>query len=119
MSTVHSVVRDRVSLSAVSIALLICSAVWFVGACVYYAASAFKNDWSATPLFWMLILMVAPVICFSSGMILVNARKHSRFSQLEWCALVAAFFPITLGTLLALWAVKILFLMSGVSETVG
>jgi hypothetical protein len=114
MSTIHGVARNRVSPAAVSIALLILSAVWLVGACAYYATSASKNDWSATPLAWMLIVMVTPATCFASGMILVEARKHSRFSRLDWCALVAAFFPVTLGTLLAVWAVKVLFSMSGV-----
>jgi hypothetical protein len=108
----HNVFRIRVSTSALSIALLICSAVWFVSACAYYATSAFKGDWSATPLYWMLILMVTPAICFVIGIILADTRKHSRFSRLVWCALAAALFPVTLGTLLAVWAVKILFLMS-------
>jgi hypothetical protein len=114
MSTIQSVVRSRVSPSAVSIALLLCSAVWLVGACAYFATSAFKNHGLATPLSCMLIVMVTPAICFASGMILVDARKHSQFSRLEWCALGAAFFPVTFGTLLAVWAVKVLFSMSGV-----
>jgi hypothetical protein len=114
MSTIHALVRNRISLSAVSIALLICSAVWFASACAYYATSAFKNDWSATPLPWILIMMVTPAVSFGTGMILVDARKHSQFSLLEWCALAAGFFPVTLGTLLTVWAVKVLFRMSGV-----
>jgi hypothetical protein len=114
MSTIQSLVGRRVSSSAVSIALLICSAVWWVGACTYFATSASKNDWSATPLSWMLIVMVTPAMCFAHGMILADARKHSRFSRLEWCALATAFLPVTLGTLLAVWAVKVLFSMSGV-----
>jgi hypothetical protein len=109
----HSVVRNRVSPSVLSIALLIGSAVWFVSACAYYATSAFKDEWSATPLFWMLIVIVTPAICFAIGMILVDTRQHSRLSRLDWCALVAALFPVTLGTLLAVWAVKVLFSMSG------
>jgi 1,4-dihydroxy-2-naphthoate octaprenyltransferase len=34
-------------------------------------------------------------------------------SRLDWCALLAALFPVTFGTLLAVWAVKVLFSMSG------
>jgi hypothetical protein len=109
MSIVNSVVRGRFSLSAVSIALLICSAVWFAGALKCYATNAVKNNWSATPLSWMLIVMVTPAICFASGMILVDGRKRSRFSRLEWCALVAGFFPVTIGTILVFWTVKVLF----------
>ena len=109
MSTTRSVIRNRVSASALSVVLLICSAVWFVGACVCYATSASKDDWSATPLFWMLIVMVAPAICFSICIELVNTRQQSRLSRFDWYALVAAFFPVILGSLLAVWAVKVLF----------
>jgi hypothetical protein len=87
-----------------------------VGAWVYYATSGFKNDWSATPLFWMLIVTVTPAICFGMGIILVAGSKRSEFSRLEWCALVAGLFPVTFGTALAVWAVKTLFTMSGVGE---
>jgi hypothetical protein len=109
----HSVIPNRVPQSALSVALLIGSALWGVGFCEYYATSALKNDWSGTPLFWMLIIMVTPAICFATGLILVDAGKHSRLSRLDWCALLAALFPVTFGTLLAVWAVKVLFSMSG------
>jgi hypothetical protein len=65
-------------------------------------------------LVWMLIVMVVPAICFAIGMILLDARKRARFSRLDWCALLAGVFPVTLGTLLSVWAVKVLFSMSGV-----
>ena len=99
----------QISPLALSVALLICSAVWLVGACACYATSASKDDWSATPLFWMLTLMVTASICFGIGVDLVNTRQQSRLSWFDWCALVAAFFPVTLGSLLAVWAVKVLF----------
>jgi len=109
VNTIHSLIRNRVSPSALSVALLICSAVWFICACAWYVTSASKDDWSATPLFWMLTLMVTPAICFTIGVDLVNTRQQSRLSWFDWCALVAAFFPVTLGSLLAVWAVKVLF----------
>lgn len=115
MNTTQSVIHNKIPMPALSVALLIFSVVWFASAGVWYATSAFKNDWSATPLFWMLILMVTPAICFSSVLILVDHRKHSPFSRLAQFALGAAFFPVTLGTVLAVWAVKVLFAMSGVS----
>ncbi len=114
MSTMQSVVRNRVSTSLVSIALLACSTAWLVAACAYYATGASKADWSATPLFWMLTVMVSPAICFASGMILMGAVKHAPFSRLERCALMAGLWPVTLGTVLAAFAVKALFSMSGV-----
>ena len=114
MSTIHNGVRNLIPPSAVSIALLVCSGVWYVGASEYFATTAFKNDWSATPLFWMLIVMITPAICFACGMIMLDSRRHSRFSRIEWWALLAAFCPVTIGTLLAVLVVKILFSMSGV-----
>ncbi len=113
MSTMQSVVRQRISRSLVSIALLAGSTAWLVAACAYYATGASKADWSATPLFWMLTVMVSPAICFASGMILM-AAKHAPFSWLERCALMAGLLPVTLGTVLAALAVKALFSMSGV-----
>jgi hypothetical protein len=114
MSTMPNVLGHRVSPPALSLALLMGSGVWFAGAWACYATTAFQNDWSATPLFWMLMLMVTPAICFAIGMMVLDTRKHSRLSRLGWCALVAAFFPVTLGTWLAVWAVKELLLMSDV-----
>ena len=98
----------RVSSSANSIVLLVCSAVWCVGAWMYCSTVALGNDWFATPDLWMMIVMLMPSICFSSILILVDARRHSRFSRLEWWALVAAFVPLTAGTMLAFQAVKVL-----------
>lgn len=112
----HNVVSHRVSKSALSVALLAGSALWCVGSLEYYATSALKNDWSATPLVWMLIIMVTPAVCFAIGMILVDTRKHSRFSRLDWCALFAALFPVTLGTLLAGWVIRVLFSMTGIGN---
>src|SRR3954447_22320289 len=111
MNTTQSLIHKKVSLSAVSVASLIFSVAWFASAGAWYVTSGFKNDWSATPLFWMLTLVVTPTICFSSVLILVDNRKHSPFSRLPRCALGAAVFPVTLGTVLAFWAVKVLFAM--------
>ncbi|HTI70279.1 MAG TPA: hypothetical protein VMF06_09945 [Candidatus Limnocylindria bacterium] len=93
-------------------ALLAFSGLWLVAACEYHATSGFKPDWSATPLFWMLTVVLSPAICFAGSMILADQRRHTRFGLLEWWALTAAFLPETLGTLLSVWAVKVLFLMS-------
>ncbi len=59
----------------------------------------------------MLMVMLAPAICFAFGMIL--AGTHSRLSRLDGCALAAGLCPVTLGTFLAVWAVTVLFSMSG------
>jgi len=61
----------------------------------------------------MLAVVVTPAVCFAGSMILFDARKHSRFTLIEWWALVAIFLPVTVGTLLSVWAVKGLFGMGG------
>ena len=114
VNATHNDIRNQVSQSALSVALLIGSALWFVGCLEYCATSALRNDWSATPLAWVLIVMVIPALCFAIGVILVDRRKRTRFSRLDWCALMAGVFPVTLGTFLAVWAVKVLLSMSGV-----
>jgi len=105
--------RKRVSTSALSIALIICSGLWQVSACIYYLTNGLRDDWSATPLLWMLAVVVTPAVCFAGGLILVDARKDSRFTVIEWWALAAIFLPVTVGTLLSVWAVKVLLGMSG------
>ena len=109
MKTIYNVMRSRVSSPPLSISLLICSTIWLVGAFEWYWKIASKHDWTAVPLFWMLIIMVTPAVCFSFSTVLVNTRKSSRISRLDRCALVAAVFPITLGSFLAMCAVKVLF----------
>jgi hypothetical protein len=107
------ILQNRVSTAALSVALIICSGLWHISACIYYSTSGFRSDWSATPLLWMLAVIVTPAVCFAGGMILFEARKHSRFTMMEWWALAAIFLPVTVGTLLSVWAVKVLFGMSG------
>jgi hypothetical protein len=113
MNTTCDMPRKRVSTSALSIALIICSGLWQVSACIYYSTNGLRDDWSATPLLWMLAVVVTPAVCFTGGLILVDARKDSRFTVIEWWALVAIFLPVTVGTLLSVWAVKVLLGMSG------
>jgi len=114
MNTILFAPRIRVTTSAVSIVMIVCSILWHASACIYYATSGFRDDWSATPLLWMLTVIVTPAICFGGGMILVDARKHAPFTLMQWWALTAIFLPVTLGTLLSFWAIKVLLTMSGV-----
>jgi len=106
MNTSRGAVCYEISKSVVSIGLLFGSAVWLAGVRVYYATSGLKSDWSATPLFWMLIVTVAPAICFSGVLILVDQERRSRLSPLDCCALAAASLPTVLGTVLAFWVIK-------------
>ena len=113
-TTDDAILRGRVSTSALSLALIACSALWHLSACIYFATSGFRSDWSATPLLWMLTVTLTPAICFAGGMILVDARKRWQFAMIEWWALAATLLPVTLGSLLSFWAVRVLFTMSGV-----
>ena len=113
MNPINDIPRKRISPTALSIALIICSGIWQVSACIYYSTSGLRSDWSATPLLWMLAVIVTPAICCAGGLIMFEARKQSRFTVIEWWAMVAIFLPVTLGTLLSVWAVKGLFGMSG------
>ena len=115
MSTTHNIIHNQVSRAALSVALIICSGIWLAAASEYYATSGLNVDWSATPLFWMLAVVITPAICFAICMILAELRKRTRrqFDLIEWWALAAAFLPVTLGSLLSVWAVKVLFSMSG------
>ncbi len=114
MSTTHNIVHNQVSRRALSVVLIVCSGLWLAAVCEYYATSGLKLDWSATPLLWMLTVVVTPAVCFAGCMILANIRNHQRFTLIEWWALAAVFLPVTLGTLLSAWAVKVLLLMCGV-----
>ncbi len=96
----QAITNNRTPRSALSIGLLVCSAVWFVGVGAWYATSASKDGWSETPLFWMLILTVTPVMCIIGGVALVIARRQSRFTWFDWCALGAASIAVVLGCLL-------------------
>ncbi len=92
--------RHQVSPQAISIALLIFSAVWFAGAGAWFVQSDSKDGWSATPLLWMLILMITPVPCLIGVIALIRARQGTRLTGLDRSALVAAFPVVILGALL-------------------
>lgn len=106
--------QQPVSASALSITLLGFSGLWLVAACEYFATSGLKVDWSGTPLLWMLAVVLTPALCFACGLILADQHRRRPLGLVERWALVAAFLPVTAGTLLSVWAVRVLFSMSGV-----
>lgn len=113
MNLIPSSSGNRVSTASLSIALLLCSGLWLAAACEYGATTGFKVDWSATPVFWVLLVVVTPAVCFGCGMILFDQRKRKVLGLLECWALVSAVAPVTLGTVLSVWAVRVLLLMGG------
>src|SRR4051794_6974807 len=77
--------HSRASSSRLSLPLLVCSAFCVAGLCAWYANSRSKDGWSTTPLFWMFVLAVAPVLCFAGGLIL--AREASRLCWFDRLAM--------------------------------
>ena len=109
MNTMHSVFAQRIPRWVLSSALLVCSGWWLASAGVYYAASGFKNDGAVTPPFWLLLLLVTPAVCFALALTMMEAGKIPRLSRLDAFALAGALFPVTLGTVLAIWVSNVLF----------
>lgn len=95
---------------------ILCSLVWLVAACDYYATSGLGLDWSATPKLWVMAVVICPAVCFTGCMILFDARRRKQrsLSLLEFWGLIAAFIPVTVGSLLSVWAVRALFHMCGI-----
>ena len=97
----HTGIHNRISPLALSVTLLICSALWFVSACEWYAHSCSKDGWSETPLLWMQVLAAAPIVCVIGGVALVIARRQSRLTWFDWCVLLVAFTIVVLSGFLA------------------
>ncbi len=73
------------------------------------------RDWSATPMIWVVAVVICPPLCFSGGCIVLDAmgRKPAAPTLLNRWALLAAIMPATAGSLLAVWVVRVLLLMCG------
>ena len=79
------------------------------------ANERFPLSWEAAPPVSFCSHIKSPFVPAPTGsMILVDQHRQRPFGLIEWWALLAAFLPVTLGTLLSVWAVRALFLMSGV-----
>ena len=106
--------RAQVSSSTSAGITILCSVLWLVAVCNYYATSGLITDWSGTPMLWVMLVVICPAVCFSGCMILLDGRirKARELSFLENWVLLAAFMPITLGSLLSVWVVRVLLLMT-------
>ena len=113
VNTRQNIFQNQISSRSLSIALFICSALWLVSACIYGLFSGFRADWSATPLFCVLAMMVTPSVCFGIVLILVDQRKCSPLRRVDWMALIIAVPPITVGTVLSILAAEGLLRMAG------
>jgi hypothetical protein len=97
-----SVIHHRVSPGTLASGVLVCAAVWCAAAWAWRA----DNAWASAPLFWMALLVVGPVLTGAGGAALVQARRPSRFTPLDWCALAAALVTFLLGGWRALHAMS-------------
>lgn len=113
MNTTRNIVGYSPCREILAPALIACSVLWHISACIYFATTGLGLDWSGRPLFWMLALVVTPAICFAGAILMVSSRDRSRLTLVERWSLIAAFLPVTMGTLLAFWAIKVLLVMSG------
>jgi hypothetical protein len=89
-ANMHAPSHNQGSPFALSLALLMCSATWFVGAFIWYLTqSQSKDGWSDTPLAEMLVLCLSPLGCIIVGFLLVLARRYDgeRLTALDRCAL--------------------------------
>jgi len=112
MTSTNCGIRKEVNATGVPVAVVTCSSLWLASACEYYATSGLRLDWSATPLPWTLAAVITPAICFGGCMILLDWRRRREPTLIERWALGAAFLPVTLGSLLSVWIVRVLFSMA-------
>jgi len=110
MNVLQSAPGKPVSSLVLSMALILGSIVWLCCAGVGYVTGTIQNDWSAIPLLLMLTLMVTPAVCFSIVLVLLDRRRRLGFSRLDRWALAAACVPVTFGTVLAVWATRIILM---------
>src|SRR5665213_240303 len=93
----HASSRNQDPPFVASLALLICSAAWFVGAFLWYLTQRQSKDgWSDTPLIGMLTLCSIPLACIILGIRLVQARRKrvERFTALDRCALLTGIMAV-------------------------
>lgn len=112
MTSTSRVIRNEATVTGVSVSLVLFSSLWLASACEYYATSGLRLNWSATPLPWILAAVVTPAICFGGCILLLDWSRRRKSSPMEIWALSAAFLPVTLGSLLSVWIIRVLFTMA-------
>ena len=105
--------RNQVSHVVLSIALLICAALWFAGA---WFASLSIGKLETAPISSLLIVLVMPAVCFALGVVLLDTNSYSRFSLL---AIGTAVLPVIFGTFFSVWTVRELFGASFQNASIG
>ena len=91
--------RPNVPSSVLSVALLILSAAWFIGFREFFVANRQSKDgWSSTPIFWLSVLLLVPIISFFGAPLLiwVSRREHQPLTALDYCSVVVAYAPVAI-----------------------
>jgi hypothetical protein len=102
MRALHQI---HVSPSALSVVTAVCSGAWFLAVNVWSVTGSHSKDgWNETPLLWLLLLCLAPLVCAVTGGLLLYERRRLGGSPtvLEWCALVAGAIPVVIAALFLL-----------------
>lgn len=108
MSTMRHLSANRVPHASLTVPLLLCSAAWFAALSACFARGAFQGNWSSVPLGCLLVLTITPAVSFGLGMIVFDGRNTAPLSVFVRFTLAAASVPVTLGTVVAVWALKTL-----------
>jgi hypothetical protein len=89
--------QHQISPSVLSVATSLCSAAWFAAIYAWSVTGSHSKDgWNGTPLFWLFLLCLSPLVCALTGFALLRERRRlgSRPTKLEWCALLAGAVPV-------------------------
>lgn len=112
----NTIQRNQVSPVVLSIALLVCAAVWFAGA---WFASLSVGKLETAPISSLLIVLVMPALCFALGVVLLDTKSYSRFSLFTKFAMGTAILPVVLGTFFSVWTVRELFGVGFQNASIG
>ena len=112
----NTIQRNQVSPVALSVALLICAAVWFAGA---WFASLSIGELESAPISSLLIVLIMPAVCFALEVVLLDTNRYSRFSLFTKVAMGTAVLPVLLGTFFSIWTVWELFGVSFQNASIG
>jgi hypothetical protein len=95
----------HLSPSALSIVTTVSSGAWFLAAYARSVTGSLSKDgWNQTPLLWLLLLCLAPLVCAVAGCLLLYERQrlHGSPTVPEWCALAARAIPVVVAAVLLL-----------------
>jgi hypothetical protein len=105
VSDMRALHQIHISPSALSAVTAVCSGAWFFAVYAWSVTGSHSKDgWNETPLFWLLLLCLAPLVCAASGCLLLYERQRlgGRPTVLEWWALAAGAIPVVVAAVFLL-----------------